>query len=157
MDTHTHTHTGQERFRALTSTFYRGAAGIIFTYDVTRRETLANLGGAWLAELARFEPHPEVAKMVVANKVDAHDARQVSWQEGADFARQHGCLFVETSAKTNIAVAVAFEELVLRILDSPGLLAAVEAEEQRASGGGAALRLGQQQAPGGGMAVSCSC
>lgn len=43
-----------------------------------------------------------------------HGARQVSWQEGADFAQRHGCLFVETSAKQNIAVGVAFEELVLR-------------------------------------------
>ena len=51
------------------------------------------------------------------------DARQVPWDVGDSFARQHGCLFVETSAKHNVAVALAFEELVLKILDTPGLLA----------------------------------
>jgi len=48
--------------------------------------------------------------------------RQVSREQGQEFARQHGCLFVETSAKTNLAVSQAFEELVLKILDTPNLL-----------------------------------
>lgn len=82
-----------------------------------------------------------------------HDHRQVSWQEGADFAKQHGCLFVETSAKHNIAVGVAFEELVLRILDTPSLLAAVQAEEHKSSG----LDLTAAQQVPSSMAISCSC
>jgi Ras-related protein Rab-18 len=82
-----------------------------------------------------------------------HDRREVTWQEGADFAKQHGCLFVETSAKHNIAVGVAFEELVLRILDTPALLAAVAAEEQK----GSSVNLMAAQPPASGMAISCSC
>lgn len=39
-------------------------------YDVTRRETLASLSGSWMEELACYDPHPDVARMVVANKVD---------------------------------------------------------------------------------------
>lgn len=77
----------------------------------------------------------------------------MTWEEGADFARQHGCLFVETSAKHNIAVGVAFEELVLRILDTPALLAAVAAEEQR----GSSVNLAASQPAASSMAVSCSC
>lgn len=46
----------------------------------------------------------------------------MSNEEGVDFARKHGCLFVETSAKTNIAVSQAFEELVLKILETPNLV-----------------------------------
>lgn len=42
------------------------------------------------------------------------DEREVTWAQGADFARRHGCLFVETSARTNVAVSTAFEELVSR-------------------------------------------
>eukprot|EP00877_Chromochloris_zofingiensis_P014669 jgi/Chrzof1/9456/Cz04g03230.t1 len=61
---------GQERFRTLTTTFYRGAKGIIFVYDVTRRETLQSLENSWMDELEQYSPHPDVAKMVVANKVD---------------------------------------------------------------------------------------
>jgi len=82
-----------------------------------------------------------------------HDRREVTWQEGADFAQQHGCLFVETSAKHNIAVGVAFEELVLRILDTPALLAAVQAEDNK----GRSLNLAAAQPPASGMAISCSC
>lgn len=49
-------------------------------------------------------------------------AREVSREEGQALARKHGCLFVETSAKANLAVSQAFEELVLKILDTPDLL-----------------------------------
>ena len=49
-------------------------------------------------------------------------AQEVSREEGQALARKHGCLFVETSAKANVAVNQAFEELVLRILDTPLLL-----------------------------------
>lgn len=86
------------------------------------------------------------------------DVREVTWQEGADFAKQYGCLFVETSAKQNIAVAVAFEELVLRILQTPSLLG--PDDEDEAAGRGGVLRLSQQQQQqhgGGGYALSCSC
>ena len=62
-------------------------------------------------------------KMVVANKTDLKDEREVSQEEGAEFARANGCLFVETSAKANIAVGHAFEELCLKILETPSLLA----------------------------------
>lgn len=43
------------------------------------------------------------------------DKRQVTWHEGMEFAKLHGCLFVETSAKSGVAVTTAFEELVLKV------------------------------------------
>ena len=46
----------------------------------------------------------------------------MSVEEGQAFARKHGCLFVETSAKANTAVGQAFEELVLKVLETPSLL-----------------------------------
>ncbi|EFJ52758.1 RabC/Rab18 [Volvox carteri f. nagariensis] len=113
---------GQEKFRTLTSTFYRGAKGIILVYDVSRPDTLRHLEEQWMRELELYGTEADAVRMVVANKVDVGDARRVSWHEGSDFARRHGCLFVETSAKTNIAVANAFEELVLKILETPSLL-----------------------------------
>ena len=75
-----------------------------------------------------------------------HASRQVSWQEGADFAQRHGCLFVEASAKQNIAVGVAFEELVLKILETPALV-------NTALGTGG-VKLTQQAAA---QASTCSC
>jgi GTPase SAR1 family protein len=77
---------------------------IIFAYDVTRRETFESLSNIWLNEVNEFSTVQSAIKMVVANKVDRDSEREVSRQEGAAFARQHGCLFVETSAKFNTAV-----------------------------------------------------
>ncbi len=50
------------------------------------------------------------------------EEREVRIEEGQAFARKHGCLFVETSAKANTAVGQAFEELVLKVLETPSLL-----------------------------------
>ncbi len=49
------------------------------------------------------------------------EEREVSHKQGVDLAKRCGCLFVETSAKINVAVEQAFNELVLKILDSPQL------------------------------------
>ncbi|RYQ84965.1 hypothetical protein Ahy_B10g104479 isoform A [Arachis hypogaea] len=49
--------------------------------------------------------------------------RVVTKKEGIDFAREYGCLFIECSAKTRVNVQQCFEELVLKILDTPSLLA----------------------------------
>lgn len=88
----------------------------------------------------------DAAKMVVANKVDLAAERQVTTEEGHAFARDNGCLYVETSAKANVAVGQAFEELVQRILETPALLDGF--------GQPGAIRLNEQQPAGAG---SCSC
>ncbi len=72
--------------------------------------------------------------------------REVRKEEGHDFARAHGCLYVETSAKTNVAVGQAFEELVHKILETPALL------ENIGMGG---VKLGQPGGEPGGSACSC--
>lgn len=62
---------GQERFRTLTSSYYRGAQGIILVYDVTRKETFDSLN-MWLQEVEQFSMGggKEVVKLLVGNKVD---------------------------------------------------------------------------------------
>ncbi|KAF7840115.1 ras-related protein RABC1-like [Senna tora] len=114
---------GQERFRTLTSSYYRGAQGIIMVYDVTRRETFTNLSEVWAREVDLYSTNQDCIKMLVGNKVDKEGERVVTKKEGLDFAREYGCLFIECSAKTRINVQNCFEELVLKILDTPSLLA----------------------------------
>lgn len=113
---------GQERFRTLTSSYYRGAQGIILVYDVTRRQTFTNLSDIWAKEADQHSTNQDCIKMLVGNKVDREDERVVSKKEGIDLARQLGALFLECSAKTRINVENCFEELVLKILDTPSLL-----------------------------------
>jgi small GTP-binding protein len=114
---------GQERFRTLTSSYYRGAQGVIMVYDVTRRDTFTNLSDIWAKEIDLYSTNQDCIKMLVGNKVDKESERAVTKKEGIDFARQYGCLFIECSAKTRVNVEQCFEELVLKILDTPSLLA----------------------------------
>ncbi|KAL0323294.1 UNVERIFIED_CONTAM: Ras-related protein RABC1 [Sesamum angustifolium] len=92
-------------------------------YDVTRRETFTNLSDIWAKEIDLYSTNQDCIKMLVGNKVDKEGERVVSKKEGIDFAREYGCLFIECSAKTRVNVEQCFEELVLKILETPSLLA----------------------------------
>ncbi|CAA3013295.1 ras-related RABC2a [Olea europaea subsp. europaea] len=61
---------GQERFRTLTSSYYRGAQGIVLVYDVTRRDTFTNLSDVWTKEVELYSTNQDCIKMLVGNKVD---------------------------------------------------------------------------------------
>lgn len=106
------------------SSYYRGAQGVILVYDVTNRDSFTNLHTTWLPELETYAPSPHIVKMVVANKVDRRaqaGAAQVTREEGAAFAREHGALFIEASAKTTQGVVEAFEELCTKVYETPVL------------------------------------
>ncbi|KAI8891405.1 hypothetical protein K501DRAFT_319396 [Backusella circina FSU 941] len=111
---------GQERFRTLTSSYYRGAQGVILVYDVSSRETFDALQ-TWWNEVNTYCSSPDVVKMIVGNKVDKASSRVVSYDEGATLARKLQSMFVECSAKTKIGVEEAFEELVTKIVQTPSL------------------------------------
>jgi len=110
---------GQERFRTLTPSYYRGAQGCILVYDVSSKSSFQKLD-AWLNELDTFATKQDIIKMLVGNKIDI-EGREVSREEGLKFARKHHMLFIEASAKTREGVQCAFEELVEKIIQTPGL------------------------------------
>ena len=105
---------GQERFRTLTSSYYRGAQGIILVYDVTRRETFDNLN-TWLQESEQYTQGvgKEVVKLLVGNKVDR--PRTVKREEAERWAKSKGMLFMEASAKTKEGIAQVFTEIVQKV------------------------------------------
>ncbi|XWS23635.1 hypothetical protein CRYUN_Cryun28dG0031800 [Craigia yunnanensis] len=92
-------------------------------YDVTRQDTFTNLSVIWAKEIDLYSTNQDCIKMLVGNKVDKESERVVSKKEGIDFAQEYGCLFIECSAKTRVNVEQCFEELVLKILETPSLLA----------------------------------
>uniref|UniRef100_A0A914UYT4 small monomeric GTPase n=1 Tax=Plectus sambesii TaxID=2011161 RepID=A0A914UYT4_9BILA len=110
---------GQERFRTLTPSYYRGAQGVICVYDVSNRASYDRLQH-WLTELETYSTKTDVVKMLVANKID-REKREVTREEGLKFARKHCMLFIEASAKTRESVQCAFEELVEKVIQTPGL------------------------------------
>lgn len=106
---------GQESFRSITRSYYRGAAGALLVYDITRRETFNHLS-RWLQEV-RQNGNPNMTIMLIGNKCDL-DRREVSVEEGAQFANQHGLIFLETSAKTAQNVDEAFLYTARRIYEN---------------------------------------
>jgi Ras-related protein Rab-2A len=97
---------GQESFRSITRSYYRGAAGALLVYDITRRDTFKHLS-RWLDE-ARQHSQSNMVIMLIGNKSDLEHRRAVSTEEGKSFAEEHGLIFMETSAKTAFNVEQAF-------------------------------------------------
>lgn len=110
---------GQEKFRSLTSAYYRGTQGIVLAYDVSNRGSFESVA-AWQKEADMYCTYENVVKLLVANKIDRDDA-QVTRADGERFAREHGMVFVECSAKTRKNIEQVFEELVLKFLERSDL------------------------------------
>ena len=100
---------GQERFRTVVSTYFRGAHGIFLIYDITNRDSFKNLEN-WLIEIEK-NASENVLKILIGNKNDLEDERDIASDEGKAFANRNGMQFIETSAKKNTNVNEAFETL----------------------------------------------
>jgi Ras-related protein Rab-2A len=98
---------GQESFRSITRAYYRGATGCLLVYDISRRETFEHVT-QWLQDV-RNGCSSKTIIMMVGNKSDL-PRRQVTYEEGARFAKENGLSFIETSAKTADNVDAAFLE-----------------------------------------------
>ena len=97
---------GQEAFQAITRTYYKGAIGALLVYDITRRETFTHVT-KWLEEV-RNNSSKTITIILIGNKKDLEDKRQVSYEEGEAFAKENGLMFLETSAKTAYNVVESF-------------------------------------------------
>ncbi|KAJ4871793.1 Ras-related protein RABB1b [Raphanus sativus] len=93
-----------------------GAAGALLVYDITRRETFNHLA-SWL-ENARQHAIPNMSIMLMGNKCDLAHKRAVSKEEVEQFAKEHGSLFLEASARTAQNVEEAFVKTAAKILQN---------------------------------------
>ncbi|CAG8608431.1 12671_t:CDS:10 [Acaulospora colombiana] len=109
---------GQERFRTITSSYYRGAHGIIVVYDVTDTDTFTNVK-QWLQEIDRYASEG-VNKLLVGNKSDLTTKKVVEYTVAKEFAEQLGIPFLETSAKNATNVEQAFLTMAKQIKDKMG-------------------------------------
>lgn len=97
---------GQESFRSITRSYYRGACCALLVYDITRRQSFEHVT-SWLEE-ARTHGSEKMTVLLVGNKSDRESARMVSHEEGEKLAKESGLFFIETSAKTSNNVDEAF-------------------------------------------------
>eukprot|EP00760_Papus_ankaliazontas_P004678 PhM_4_TR12023/c0_g1_i1/m.54900/K07874/RAB1A; Ras-related protein Rab-1A len=104
---------GQERFRTITSSYYRGAHGIIIVYDVTDVESFQNVK-TWLSEIGKYAAD-NVNKLLVGNKCDLVNKKAVEYATAKEFADQLGIPFLETSAKNSTNVEEAFIRMTSEI------------------------------------------
>ncbi|XP_005429444.2 ras-related protein Rab-25 [Geospiza fortis] len=116
---------GLERYRAITSAYYRGAVGALVVFDITKHQTY-DVVDRWLKELY---DHAEasIVVMLVGNKTDLAQAREVPMEEAKMFADNNGLLFVETSALDSTNVEEAFETILKEIFYK------VQKQKQRSS------------------------
>ena len=104
---------GQERFKSIAKTFIKNADGIMFVYDITHSETLDNLK-SWIRQ---SEDLTEKYKIIIGNKGDIGDKRQVSEDSLKNFCKAQKIKGIEVSAKLGTNVKVAFETLVQLIFE----------------------------------------
>jgi Ras-related protein Rab-1A len=104
---------GQERFRTITSSYYRGAHGIIVVYDVTDQASFSNVK-QWLQEIDRYACE-NVNKLLVGNKCDLTTKKVVDYNTAKEFADGLGIPFLETSAKNSTNVEDAFITMATEI------------------------------------------
>ena len=106
---------GQERFRNVISSYFRGAHGILLIYDVNNRDSFKSLE-IWLEEIEK-NAIKNVSKILIGNKNDLPDEKEVKTEEGEAFAKKNGMQFIETSCKMNINVTEAFETLAKLMIE----------------------------------------
>lgn len=116
---------GQERFRTITSSYYRGAHGIIVVYDITDSATYTNVK-QWLMEIERYACE-NVNRLLIGNKCDLSMKRATDYVVAKEFADSIGIPFLETSAKQSTNVEEAFttmaQEIINRLNLTPASLA----------------------------------
>ncbi|EAL47390.1 small GTPase Rab11B, putative [Entamoeba histolytica HM-1:IMSS-B] len=106
---------GQERYRAITNAYYRGALGALVVYDITKKTSFESVE-KWLAELHE-NADKKVVQMVIGNKCDLSQTREVQTSEGEELAKKNNAFFFETSALDGSNVEEAFMTLLKKIYD----------------------------------------
>ena len=104
---------GQERFKAITKSFFKAADGIVFVYDVTNKPSFVNIKN-WIKDAESKANDFKI--IIVGNKIDLNDSREVSFEEGKNLAKKKNCPFFESSAKDKINIDEIFITLLEEIL-----------------------------------------
>ncbi|XP_023161753.2 ras-related protein Rab-3 isoform X2 [Drosophila hydei] len=142
---------GQERYRTITTAYYRGAMGFILMYDVTNEDSFNSVQD-WVTQIKTYS-WDNAQVILVGNKCDMEDQRVISFERGRQLADQLGVEFFETSAKENVNVKAVFERLVDIICDK--MSESLDADPTLVGGSQKGQRLTDQ--PQGTPNANCNC
>ena len=106
---------GQEKYKAITGAYYKGSKGALVIYDITRKDTFTNIE-KWVNDL-KTTGDPKITIIIIGNKNDLADKRQVTKEEGEEKAKSFGCAFLETSAFSGDNIDKAFDIMVKEIYE----------------------------------------
>jgi len=106
---------GQEKYKAITGAYYKGSKGALVIYDITRKDTFSNID-KWVNDL-KTTGDPKITIIIIGNKNDLADRRQVTKEEGEERAKSFGCAFLETSAFSGDNIDKAFDIMVKEIYE----------------------------------------
>ena len=101
---------GQERYKSITSVYYKGSKGALLVYDITSQITFDNIG-KWITEI-RDKTSKDITLMMVGNKMDLNQYREVSNEQALNKAKTLGIPIMETSALDSTNVKEAFYDLL---------------------------------------------
>ena len=104
---------GQEMFRSITRSYYRGTIGCLMVYDITNRKSFESIN-YWIEDLKKY-CDPNTVIILLGNKSDLNEARQVSKSEGQELAKMHKIDFFETSAKLDENISECFGDAIEKI------------------------------------------
>eukprot|EP01117_Protostelium_nocturnum_P018080 TRINITY_DN7485_c0_g1_i1.p1 TRINITY_DN7485_c0_g1~~TRINITY_DN7485_c0_g1_i1.p1 ORF type:complete len:206 (+),score=33.13 TRINITY_DN7485_c0_g1_i1:27-644(+) len=110
---------GQEKFRSIVSTYYRGSSAAVIVYDVTRKTSFDSLE-SWYNDL-RMVAHPDIVVVIVGNKCDVEDERQVTVEEGQKWADDHSAHFFEASCKTDVGITETFDRVAKEVVNKSAI------------------------------------
>ena len=100
---------GEERYRAITSAYYKGSKGCFIVYDITSEVSFENVE-KWYEEILK-SAEKEISVILIGNKCDLENERKVSIEMGQNKAKNLNCPFFETSALNNTNIMTAFQSI----------------------------------------------
>ena len=106
---------GHEKFRTITTSYYKSAHAIIILYDITELSSFEHIKN-WMLEIEKFGKQG-VLKIIAGNKKDLEEKRQVSKEMAESFAEKNGIKFIEVSAKDSTNIEKLFFDIVKELLD----------------------------------------
>ena len=107
---------GQEKFRSLNRIFYKNAKAVVLVYDITDKKSFDEIKNYWYDQIKQ-NCASNVIIAIAANKCDLYEEKEISDEEGEEFAKSKDAFFAFTSAKNDSGITNLFENIAMKILE----------------------------------------